>query len=323
VDVSVVIPLYNKADYIARALTSVLAQSVPASEIIVVDDGSIDDGVGVVAGFGDKRVRLIRQGNKGAGAARNRGIAEARTDLIAFLDADDEWKPDFLCQIRRVWNNFPDCGAYATAFEVRYPTGDVGRPVLPDVPPPPWVGIIPRFFKSVRNAPPFCASSICVARVAFVELGGFPTNVARSEDFVMWAKLALHYPIGYSSSRQAVYHFEAGGRKCDMVASANAAAAVTCIDGLIATGVLEPEIYRDLVELRASKGTALAAQLIEAGLFEKASMLLARCAPRTLGLRRRKFGLLVLTRMPPWLIRQAIQLRRRGARHRQHRGLSI
>ena len=91
--ISVVIPLYNKVKYIRRALDSVLNQTSADLEVIVVDDGSTDGGGHVVLRQHDGRVRLIRQGNKGVSVARNRGVSEARADLIAFLDADDEWLP--------------------------------------------------------------------------------------------------------------------------------------------------------------------------------------------------------------------------------------
>jgi hypothetical protein len=94
--VSVVIPLYNKGKYIERALSSVLAQTYPPLEIIVVDDGSNDDGPERVLKFNDPRITLIRQENKGPGAARNAGLAIARGKYVAFLDADDEWLPSFL-----------------------------------------------------------------------------------------------------------------------------------------------------------------------------------------------------------------------------------
>jgi glycosyltransferase involved in cell wall biosynthesis len=94
--VSVVIPLYNKGKYIERALTSVLAQTHPALEIIVVDDGSTDDGPERVLNFNNPKITLIRQENKGPGAARNAGLAIAKEKYIAFLDADDEWYPSFI-----------------------------------------------------------------------------------------------------------------------------------------------------------------------------------------------------------------------------------
>lgn len=94
--VSVVIPLYNKGKYIGRAMSSVLMQTRQPFEIIVVDDGSTDDGPEKVQAFSDQRIRLFRQENKGPGAARNAGLARAKGKYVAFLDADDEWLPSFL-----------------------------------------------------------------------------------------------------------------------------------------------------------------------------------------------------------------------------------
>lgn len=97
---SVVVPLYNKGPYVLRCLRSIAAQTEGDFEAIVVDDGSTDNGPAAVEEFlaGDRRFRMIRQANAGPGAARNRGIAEARAALLAFLDADDEWLPGHLAE---------------------------------------------------------------------------------------------------------------------------------------------------------------------------------------------------------------------------------
>lgn len=94
--VSVVIPLYNKGRYIERALASVLTQTHTPLEIIVVDDGSMDDGPDRVISMNDPKIILIRQENAGPGKARNIGLAKAKGKYVAFLDADDEWLPAFL-----------------------------------------------------------------------------------------------------------------------------------------------------------------------------------------------------------------------------------
>src|SRR6185437_11144924 len=90
--VSVVIPTYNSGPLVTEAVESVLAQTLPAAEVLVVDDGSTDDTPERLAAYGE-RIRYLPQANQGVAAARNRGIREATGDLIAFLDADDVWHP--------------------------------------------------------------------------------------------------------------------------------------------------------------------------------------------------------------------------------------
>ncbi len=114
--VTVIIPLYNKEQFIARAIDSVLTQKHQDFELIVVDDGSTDESAKVVRNFADPRLRLISQANQGPGAARNRGAREASSDYLAFLDADDEWMPEFLRKSLRALEQAPDCGFSMSAF---------------------------------------------------------------------------------------------------------------------------------------------------------------------------------------------------------------
>lgn len=96
VRVSVVVPLYNKAQYVLRTLESISAQSLADFEAIIVDDGSTDGSAELAMGYRDERFRVIRQENAGPASARNRGVAAAGSGLVAFLDADDTWMPEYL-----------------------------------------------------------------------------------------------------------------------------------------------------------------------------------------------------------------------------------
>ena len=105
--ISVIIPLYNKEREIGDTLRSVLAQTLPPAEIVVVDDGSTDRSAEIVRGIRSPLVKLVTQPNAGECAARNRAIAESTGDYIALLDADDTWEPGFLEEIAAMIAEFP------------------------------------------------------------------------------------------------------------------------------------------------------------------------------------------------------------------------
>ena len=126
--VSVVMPLYQAEATVVRALESALAQTCPPLEIIVVDDGSTDEGAARVRAIGDPRIALVTQANAGCGAARNVGIARARGDFVAFLDADDEWLPHFFERALSALARHPDVGFYyGDMVELGLGTGTEGR----------------------------------------------------------------------------------------------------------------------------------------------------------------------------------------------------
>jgi glycosyltransferase involved in cell wall biosynthesis len=110
---SVVIPVYNRAQLLRRALASVLAQTCGDFEIVVVDDGSADNPKAVVDAAADARVRCLRQENRGGGAARNAGIDAARGSFVAFLDSDDEYLPGHLAALKTVLDGSCNTAAYA------------------------------------------------------------------------------------------------------------------------------------------------------------------------------------------------------------------
>lgn len=116
--VSVIIPLYNKQYQICRTINSVLNQTYTNFELIVVDDGSTDKGLAIVGQYHDTRVRIVRQNNAGPGAARNMGTSQSSSEFITYLDADDEWMPDFLQKcIDNLLAN-PDCAAAVASYYI-------------------------------------------------------------------------------------------------------------------------------------------------------------------------------------------------------------
>lgn len=122
---SVVIPLYNKAPHVKRSLGSVLEQTYKDFELIVVNDASTDDSVVKVREYEDSRIRLLHRNKPGPGgyAARNLGIEKARGKWIAFLDADDEWKPQHLEKMAQLANRYPECDCLSCGWEVITPAG--------------------------------------------------------------------------------------------------------------------------------------------------------------------------------------------------------
>ena len=121
--VSVIVPLYNKAHYIRRALDSIAAQTFSDFEVIVIDDGSTDGGAALARAYPDPRVRVLVQENQGPGGARNRGVREARGELLAFLDADDEWTPEYLSTSVRLLGKAGSDVATITSGYVELPGG--------------------------------------------------------------------------------------------------------------------------------------------------------------------------------------------------------
>ena len=211
--VSVIMPLYNKERHIRRAVNAVLGQTHGDFELIVVDDGSTDGSGDRVQAFTDSRIRLVRQDNEGVSAARNRGITEANASLLAFLDSDDEWMPDFLETVLALREKFPEAGAWGTAYTEITPEGQV-RNFEPDSEtrrrPD---GLLINFFRfSLQIQQPCNASSTMMRKDALLKAGGFPEGLTRLGDTDTLFRLALRYPMAYCPVPKAIYHMEAENR---------------------------------------------------------------------------------------------------------------
>lgn len=182
-EVSVVIPTYNSGPLLVEAVESVLAQAVPAAEILVVDDGSTDDTRRRMAAYAG-RVTYLHQDNRGVSAARNRGVAEASGEFVAFLDGDDVWHPRKLELQMAAFAAAPGLGMIGTGC-FAWPSPEM--PGVDDAPgavaptPVPWRRLV------VRNA--FATSSVVVRRAVLDAVGEFDTALQGPEDFDFWIRM--------------------------------------------------------------------------------------------------------------------------------------
>lgn len=205
--ISVVISLYNKEQSIATTLQTVLKQTYQDFEIVIVNDGSTDHSVEEVAKVTDPRIRLIHQSNAGVSAARNRGIEEAKGEYIAFLDADDEWKSDYLKIQYKLTQKYPECSIFACNYEFKDVQGKVTPTIIRKLPFNGEDGILSNYFKvACCSHPPLWTSAVMVKKNAIQSIGDFPVNVKSGEDLLTWAKLAVNGKIAFSKQILAVYH---------------------------------------------------------------------------------------------------------------------
>ena len=201
-NISVVIPTYNRKAKVCCAIDSVLAQTYSANEVIVVDDGSTDGTFEEICARYRDRIDVIRVKNSGAAAARNVGIAKARSEWIALLDSDDVWLPQKLqvqIDILKRYSDtsrfcFSDC--YFMGSETRYRSvyeqcgfvADLGGGILRDL-----------RGKILLGAEPFYTPSIIVSRGLILEVGGFDANMLLGEDTDLFFRIGLHTEACYSS----------------------------------------------------------------------------------------------------------------------------
>ncbi len=210
--VSVIIPLYNKEAYIGRTLDSVLAQTFTDYEIVIIDDGSTDHSADIVQRYTDPRLRLIAQANAGQGAARDRGMREARGEHFVFLDADDAWHPECLARLVALIRDFPQAGAVGVKYAMVNPDGSVVPAQLTALPNDFTRGLLPDYYANAMCDTPLWSSSTLIPRRVIEEIRPAYTTSTFGEDLYLWCQIANRYPVGYDGQVSAYYHRDADGR---------------------------------------------------------------------------------------------------------------
>lgn len=205
--ISIVIPLYNKAHTIERTLGSVLNQTFKDFEIVIVNDGSTDNGVEVIKNFTkDPRIRIVNQENQGVSAARNRGVAEAKYEYLAFLDGDDEWLFLYLQAVVDAIKKYPDAGMICTALMV------MGKNVCS-------FRIAEKYKnKSLKinyfeNPHMFGhTSSNVIKKTVFQQTQEFPVGMKENEDYACFFSIALITNVIYIGIPLSIYHGDVIGQ---------------------------------------------------------------------------------------------------------------
>jgi len=206
---SVVIPLYNKAPYVRKALQSVYDQTFRDFELIVVDDGSTDDSL-----FRAKESlessgidhQLIHQDNAGVGTTRNNGVAASHGDFICFLDADDWWEPTFLERMDWLIREYPDAGIYGVNY---YIISRGKQRVALHIPSTGYINYCDCYRKLQM---PLTSISVAIPQDVFRSMGGFKPHLKLGEDFDLWIRIALTRNVAYLDEPLAYYFQDSNPR---------------------------------------------------------------------------------------------------------------
>lgn len=202
---SVIMPLYNKAAYVEKAIRSVLGQTYPHYELIVVNDGSKDDSA-VIAEELLKEVpnaRLINQDNAGVAVARNNGVAQAKGDYVCFLDADDWWDVSFLQEMQQFIKGYPEAGIWGTNYW--YVKNKEYRKVNIDIQTG-YINYFTEYAKTLIQV--LWTGSVCVMKSIYIELEGFKPYLSMGEDFDLWLRISLKYKVAYLNKQLSYYNFD-------------------------------------------------------------------------------------------------------------------
>lgn len=200
---SVIVPLYNKAPYVKKALNSIIEQSFKDFELIVVDDGSHDESYSIaesVLASTNCCYQLVHQKNAGVSTARNNGVALSKGEYICFLDADDWWSPSFLEKMDGLIRAYPEAGIYGINYY--YVKNGRGRVSVEDL----NTGYFDYCSAYARKLQmPLWTGAVCLRRSVFDEMGGFRPHLKLGEDFDLWIKIALKYPVAFLNEPLSYY----------------------------------------------------------------------------------------------------------------------
>lgn len=202
---SVVIPLYNKEEFIEDTLESVFNQTFQNFEIIVVNDGSTDNSLSLVSKLVGPKLRIISTENKGVSFARNLGIKKANADYIALLDADDHWYPNHLETIFYLIKEFPRAGMYCSRYTFSFAKKSLKKPVFKGISED-FKGFLPNYFESSLYDAVAHTSAVIIPKHIFYEVNFFDVAMRSGQDTYLWIQIALKYNVVVGNVTTSVFN---------------------------------------------------------------------------------------------------------------------
>lgn len=202
---SIIIPLYNKENFIENTLKSVLNQSFTDFEVIIVNDGSTDCSEKKVLQFKDARIHYYCKKNGGVSTARNYGIEKAKSDYITFIDADDYWYPIFLEEMFKSINRYPELKIFSAAIEVET-SKKVVRSSYSIVKTGDCETV--NYFSASLKQTAICTSCAVFNKNIFKKVGNFDIKIKSGQDTDMWIRIGLIYPVLFSWKILARYVYD-------------------------------------------------------------------------------------------------------------------
>lgn len=209
VNISIVIPLYNKEFSICKTIEAVLAQTYTHFEIIIVNDGSTDNSYEVAKEFKDERIKIISKENGGVSSARNLGIKMAQYDHIAFLDADDYWDRNYLSEMSIAINKFPSALLYYCPHEYIDKKG-IGHSTMIKSLEEKYMGLISIFNYSQEEGP--WTSATIIKKTKESQLFLFDEDFTMGEDIDLWIRIALKGEVVIVNKAMSHYNLNAENR---------------------------------------------------------------------------------------------------------------
>ncbi|MAN27950.1 MULTISPECIES: glycosyltransferase family 2 protein [Mesonia] len=203
---SVVIPLYNKENYISKTIESVLAQNFNEFEIIIVDDGSTDNSYNRIKKYKkNEKLTIIQKENGGVSSARNLGINQAKGKYIALIDADDYWYPNHLNNIYETIQKFPNAGVYGTGYEILINNSKVEKAVFKNFQPN-KIQLVPNYFEASTINAVIWTSASAFSKENFYKIGEFNLKLRTAQDLDFFVRAALKFDIAIHPNVTMRYH---------------------------------------------------------------------------------------------------------------------